>query len=111
MPPAVMAPRRAHRWEGPMGLELPVFQPLPSPQEQAFLVEVGFKGMRKGFFTCADPSVRVNDWVLVEVERGRDVGRVKSLGGVAQQKCGAAPAHGCIMRRADEAEVRQAYVL
>jgi hypothetical protein len=71
-----------------MGLELPVFQPVASPQDQAFLVEVGFKGMRKGFFTCTDPGVRVNDWVLVEVERGRDVGRVRSLGGVAQKKCG-----------------------
>ena len=67
-----------------MGLELPVFQPLPSPEEQAF---------------------------LVEVDRGRDVGRIKSLGGVAQKKCGSADAHGTILRRADDDEVRQAHVL
>lgn len=93
-----------------MGLELPVFQPVASPESQAFLVEVGFKGMRKGFFTCTDPSVRVNDWVMVEVERGRDVGRVRSLGGVAQQKCGDAPV-SAVLRLADDEEVRQVYVL
>jgi cell fate regulator YaaT (PSP1 superfamily) len=93
-----------------MGLELPVFQPVPSVEEQAFLVEVGFKGMRKGFYTSTDVSLRVNDWVLVEVDRGRDVGRIRSLGGVAQKKCGGGEAHGVILRLADEEEVRQAYV-
>jgi len=94
-----------------VGLELPVFQPLASPEEQEFLVEVGFKGMRKGFYLCADPSVRVNDWVVVEVERGRDVGRIRSLGGVAQAKCGSGDAPGRILRRADDEEIRQTYVL
>ncbi|HEY7769531.1 regulatory iron-sulfur-containing complex subunit RicT [Longimicrobium sp.] len=93
-----------------MGLELPVFQPVASPQDQAFLVEVGFKGMRKGFFSCTDPSVRVNDWVLVEVERGHDVGRVRSLGGVAQKKCGDSPV-SVVLRHADDEEVRQLYAL
>jgi len=93
-----------------MGLELPVFQPVASPQDQAFLVEVGFKGMRKGFFTCTDPGVRVNDWVLVEVERGHDVGRVRSLGGVAQKKCGDSPV-SVVLRHADDEEVRQLYAL
>jgi cell fate regulator YaaT (PSP1 superfamily) len=97
--------------EGPVGLDLPVFQPIPSAGEQAFLVEVAFKGMRKGFYTSTDVTLRVNDWVLVEVDRGRDVGRIKSLGGVAQKKCGPADAHGTILRRADDEEVRQAYVL
>ena len=94
-----------------MGLELPVYQPIPSPEEQEFLVEVGFKGMRKGFYLCADPSVRTGDWVLVEVERGRDVGRVRSLGGVAKQKCGSGEAPGRVVRRAEPEEVRQAYAL
>jgi cell fate regulator YaaT (PSP1 superfamily) len=97
--------------EGPVGLELPVFQPLPSPAEQEFLVEVGFKGMRKGFYHCADPSIRVNDWVVVEVDRGRDVGRVRSLGGMAQKKCGSGEVPGRVVRVADDEEVRQTYVL
>jgi cell fate regulator YaaT (PSP1 superfamily) len=66
--------------------------------------------MRKGFFTCTDPGVRVNDWVLVEVERGHDVGRVRSLGGVAQKKCGDSPV-SVILRHADDEEVRQLYAL
>lgn len=94
-----------------MGLELPVFQPLPAPGEQEFLTEVGFKGMRKGFYACTDPSVRVNDWVLVEVDRGRDVGRVRSLGGVAQKKCGGGEVPGRIVREATDEEVAQVYVL
>lgn len=93
-----------------MGLELPVFQPLSPPGEQEFLAEVGFKGMRKGFCLCADPSIRVNDWVVVEVDRGRDVGRVRSLGGVAQKKCGS-EAVSRVLRRADDEEVRGMYVL
>jgi cell fate regulator YaaT (PSP1 superfamily) len=94
-----------------MGSQLPVFQPLASPGEQAFLVEVAFKGMRKGFFTCADPSVRVGQWVMVEVERGLDLGRVRSLGGVAQQKCGSAAAPGAVARVASPEDVRQGQVL
>ncbi len=97
--------------EGPLGLELPVFQPLPSPAEHEFLTEVGFKGMRKGFYLCADPSVRVNDWVVVEVDRGRDVGRVRSLGGMAQKKCGNGEVPGRILRHADAEEIAAVYVL
>ncbi|HEU0053804.1 MAG TPA: hypothetical protein VFQ39_11520, partial [Longimicrobium sp.] len=66
-----------------MSLELPVIQPLAAP-DAAFLVEVAFKGVRKGFYTSADASLKAGDWVLVEAERGRDVGRVFSVGGVAR---------------------------
>ncbi len=96
-----------------MSLELPVIQPLPSPEQAGFLVEVGFKGVRRAFFTSPDVTLRVNDWVMVDVERGRDVGRVKSLGGVARKKCGSAdPAEGAaVLRRAEPAEVQQLAVL
>ncbi len=53
-------------------------------------VEVRFKGTRKAYFTWpagAEP-LRVGDSVVVEVERGRDVGRVTALGEVADKKCG-----------------------
>ena len=96
-----------------MSLELPVIQPLPSPEQAGFLVEVGFKGVRRAFFTSPDVTLRVNDWVMVDVERGRDVGRVKSLGGIARRKCGSAdPADGAaVLRRAEPAEVQQLAVL
>jgi len=93
-----------------VSLELPVFQPLPSPEEQPHLVEVAFKGMRRAFFTCSDPTLAVGEPVVVEVERGRDLGRVRSLGGVARSKCGAEPAFP-VLRRAEPEEVKQLAVL
>ena len=91
-----------------MSLELPVIQPLQSPEQTGFLVEVAFKGMRRGFHTSPDVTLRAGDWVLVEVERGRDVGRVRSVGGVARSKCGSDPARATpILRRAETGEVHQ----
>lgn len=59
-------------------------------------VEVRFKGTRKGYFFWEDQAspLRVGDIVVVEVERGRDVGRVNSAGDVAEKKCASACA-GC----------------
>jgi cell fate regulator YaaT (PSP1 superfamily) len=59
-------------------------------------VEVRFKGTRKAYFTWsadAEP-LRVGDAVVVEVERGRDLGRVTALGDVAARKCASSCA-GC----------------
>jgi cell fate regulator YaaT (PSP1 superfamily) len=52
------------------------------------VIEVRFKGNRREYFTwqSADP-LRVDDAVIVEVERGQDLGRVTSLGEVAAKKC------------------------
>jgi cell fate regulator YaaT (PSP1 superfamily) len=96
-----------------VSLSLPVFQPLPSVADAALVVEIGFKGIRRGFYTCTDATLRAGEWVVVAVERGRDLGRVKAVGGVARQKCGAAqdasePApDAVVVRRASEEEVRQ----
>lgn len=95
-----------------MSLELPVIQPLASPGQVGFLVEVAFKGMRRGFFTSPDITLRAGEWVMVEVERGRDVGRVRSVGGVARSKCGSDPAQAPpILRRAETGEVHQLHTL
>jgi cell fate regulator YaaT (PSP1 superfamily) len=53
-------------------------------------VEVRFKGTRKGYFLWGDETdpVRVKDAVVVEVERGRDLGRVTAVGDTATKKCG-----------------------
>ena len=53
-------------------------------------VEVRFKGTRKAYFVWPDESdlLRVQDCVVVEVERGRDLGRVTAIGDVASKKCG-----------------------
>jgi cell fate regulator YaaT (PSP1 superfamily) len=53
-------------------------------------VEVRFKGTRKAYFAWEDAAapLRVGEAVLVEVERGRDLGRVTAVGDVADKKCG-----------------------
>jgi cell fate regulator YaaT (PSP1 superfamily) len=52
-------------------------------------IEVRFKGTRKGYFTWIDESVplRLAEQVIVEVERGKDFGRITATGDVATRKC------------------------
>jgi cell fate regulator YaaT (PSP1 superfamily) len=53
-------------------------------------VEVRFKGTRKSYFLWEDEAdpIRVKEPVIVEVERGRDLGRVTAVGETATRKCG-----------------------
>lgn len=93
-------------------IALPVLQPLPSLEDALRVVEVGFKGIRAGFYTSSAPELRTGEYVLVESERGRDLGRVRSLGGVALAKCsdkGAPTAR--LLRRAQQAEIDQLFAL
>jgi cell fate regulator YaaT (PSP1 superfamily) len=64
------------------------------------VVEVRFKGNRKAFFTwpSAEP-LALHDPVIVEVERGQDLGRVSALGAVAAKKCGGG-CSGCSLAEA-----------
>ncbi len=58
-------------------------------------IEVRFKGGRKDFFTWeAETTPTVGDAVVVEVERGRDLGRVAAVGETAERKCGVG-CNGC----------------
>lgn len=59
-------------------------------------VEVRFKGTRKAYFAWPrdDEPLRVGEAVVVEVERGRDLGRVTATGDTAGKKCATACA-GC----------------
>jgi cell fate regulator YaaT (PSP1 superfamily) len=65
-------------------------------------VEVRFKGTRKGYFVWPDESnpLRVQEPVIVEVERGRDLGRVTAVGELAAKKCGGCS--GCAVGGAAE---------
>ena len=53
-------------------------------------VEVAFKGTRRGYFTAPESGdpLRIGESVVVEAERGRDLGRITALGEVADKKCG-----------------------
>lgn len=83
-------------------------------------IEVRFKGTRKDYFLWpeeADP-LRLQDPVIVESDRGLDLGRVSATGDTATAKCAVA-CSGCavgevpapsyrVVRRASQEEVAQA---
>lgn len=59
------------------------------------LVEVAFKGNRREFYTWdAEDPPPLHAPVVVEVDRGEDLGYVYSLGERAQHRCGGC-SHGC----------------
>jgi cell fate regulator YaaT (PSP1 superfamily) len=52
-------------------------------------VEVRFKGTRKAYFLWSgEEPLRIGEAVIVEAERGRDLGHVTAVGQVAEKKCG-----------------------
>ncbi len=52
------------------------------------VVEVRFKGNRKEYFSWPAPEpLALHDAVIVEVERGEDLGRVSAYGELAEKKC------------------------
>jgi cell fate regulator YaaT (PSP1 superfamily) len=59
-------------------------------------IEVRFKGTRKAYFFWeeGESPLRNGESVVVEVERGRDLGRVTAVGDVAASKCAGA-CSGC----------------
>lgn len=73
--------------------------------------EVGFKGSRKDYFIATDLNLRIGKHVIVEAERGEDLGRILALGIIAERKCSASG--GCdtpvpgrqVVRVAQEEEV------
>lgn len=60
-------------------------------------VEVRFKGNRRGMFDWDDTEapLRLNEPVLVAVERGLDFGRVNTIGDLAAKKCGGCDTGSC----------------
>jgi len=50
------------------------------------IVEISFKGRRKGYY-LADFEVRPDWYVIVEADRGEDLGRVTATGALAERKC------------------------
>lgn len=74
-------------------------------------VEVRFKGTRKELFAWeGDPAaLNVNDRVVVDVERGRDLGRVSALGELAEKKCSTG-CSGCAVGEAPADASRRAVV-
>ena len=75
-------------------------------------VEVRFKGTRKAYFVWGDEAdpIRVKDAVIVEVERGRDLGRVTAVGDMAAKKCGSSCSGCAVGESAEEPEAAKPVV-
>jgi len=86
------------------------------------LVEVRFKGNRRGFYRWSevDDPLRLEEPVIVEADRGLDLGRVQSAGETAAKKCAGGCSSGCetgetpkaegepkVVRRASQEEIKQ----
>jgi len=51
------------------------------------IVEVSFKGNRRGYYALEGGELPTDALVLVEADRGEDLGRVTAVGAVAERKC------------------------
>ncbi|HSJ15695.1 MAG TPA: regulatory iron-sulfur-containing complex subunit RicT [Longimicrobiales bacterium] len=82
------------------------------------VIEVTFKGNRRAYYASELPNVDLSDYVIVEADRGEDLGRVSAAGAVAERKCSGCST-GCaapvpvqrLLRRALDNEVQQAVTL
>ncbi len=76
----------------------------------AGFAEVRFKGTRKGYFTYETLDLAPGAHVIVEADRGEDLGEITALGSIAERKCSSSG--GCstplpemrVLRVAGEAE-------
>jgi cell fate regulator YaaT (PSP1 superfamily) len=79
--------------------------------------EIGFKGTRKDYFVVPGLELRPGEHVVVEADRGEDVGEVLALGAVAERKCSASGGCGTpipdrkVVRRARGDEVQRLSIL
>lgn len=80
----------------------------------AAFAEIRFKGTRKAYFTYRGMEVRPGSFVVVEADRGEDLGEVTALGTIAERKCKSSEG-GChapapdkkILRLAEPSEVER----
>jgi cell fate regulator YaaT (PSP1 superfamily) len=76
-------------------------------RSMAGFAEVRFKGTRKDYFSFRGLDISPGAHVVVEADRGEDLGEVTALGSIAERKCGAS-AGGCPTPAPDRAILRLA---
>ena len=82
------------------------------------ILEVTFKGNRREYYTADSDDIVMSQYVIVEADRGEDLGRVTAAGAVAERKCSGCST-GCaapvptmrIVRLAQNEEVTRAVEL
>jgi cell fate regulator YaaT (PSP1 superfamily) len=94
----------------------PVTHGIISKGPQPQFVELRFKGKRSDYYTAhVTPPVREREYVVVEADRGQDLGQITATDGLARRKC--AVCEGCnanalpgqrVLRRAAPVDVERA---
>ncbi|HEY0673216.1 MAG TPA: regulatory iron-sulfur-containing complex subunit RicT [Longimicrobiales bacterium] len=51
------------------------------------ILEVTFKGNRREYYTADSDDILMSQYVIVEADRGEDLGRVTAAGAIAERKC------------------------
>ncbi|HEX6064052.1 MAG TPA: regulatory iron-sulfur-containing complex subunit RicT [Longimicrobiales bacterium] len=82
------------------------------------ILEVTFKGNRREYYTADTDATVMSQYVIVEADRGEDLGRVTAAGAVAERKCSGCST-GCaapvptmrVLRTALDDEVKRAVEL
>ena len=82
------------------------------------ILEVTFKGNRRQYYTADTDDIVMSEYVIVEADRGEDLGRVTAAGAIAERKCSGCST-GCaapvptlrILRKAQQTEVTRAVEL
>ena len=69
--------------------------------------EISFKGTRKGYFAYSDLDLRPGQHVIVQADRGEDLGEVSAVGTIAERKCSSSNG-GCATPTPDHSVVRHA---
>jgi cell fate regulator YaaT (PSP1 superfamily) len=83
----------------------------------SLFAEVRFKGSRKRYFTAEGLDLRPGQQVIVEADRGEDLGEVTAVGAIAERKCSSSG--GCstpvpekrVLRAARDDELKRARAL
>jgi cell fate regulator YaaT (PSP1 superfamily) len=68
--------------------------------------EVRFKATRRGYFTYGDIDLRPGQHVIVEADRGEDLGEISALGVIAERKCSSSG--GCATPTPEHRVIRHA---
>jgi len=73
----------------------------------AQIVEVTFKGNRREYYRAEPGEADLNGYVIVEADRGEDLGRVTASGAVAERKCSGCST-GCAAPVPEQRVIRRA---
>jgi hypothetical protein len=68
--------------------------------------EVRFKGTRKAYFGYSGLDLRPGEHVIVQADRGEDLGEVSAVGAIAERKCSSSG--GCTTPTPEKTVVRHA---